>query len=399
MAHLQESVDRIVRNTRDRLPALLDRMVARTRAEIPFYASADGPDSADLRGTMQLNVDYVLSGLLDGDGDGAEVGDLAAPMATGRLRATQGAPLVEMLASYRFGFTEVWLELVDVARATPGISDAVLVELAGKMFELHRRYADASVNGYRDEYREIVRTTEREHTALVEAVLAESSSKGVLWEAAHSLRLPLEGIFLVVTAEALELGHDPLPRVEPALSALDVSSVWRLQPDQSVGVLSLRRDGQAAIVLDTLARRALSRVGVSPMFTQLRQASRGLTLARLAMEHQRPGAGVEQFRDSPLSMLVASAPGAAIEAARSVLGQLLTLREDDRDLLLSTLLAWLDADGSANAAAAALYCHPNTVRYRLRRIEDATDRSLSAPAQVAEIVTAVRAWCELPHHD
>jgi DNA-binding PucR family transcriptional regulator len=117
------------------------------------------------------------------------------------------------------------------------------------------------------------------------------------------------------------------------------------------------------------------------------------------MEHQRPGAGVEQFRDSPLSMLVASAPVAAIQAARSVLGQLLTLREDDRDLLLSTLLAWLDADGSANAAASALYCHPNTVRYRLRRIEDATNRSLSAPAQLAEIVTAVRAWCELPHHD
>jgi DNA-binding PucR family transcriptional regulator len=98
-------------------------------------------------------------------------------------------------------------------------------------------------------------------------------------------------------------------------------------------------------------------------------------------------------------MLVASAPGAAIEAARSVLGGLLTLREDDRDLLLSTLLAWLDADGSANAAGAALFCHPNTVRYRLRRIEEATGRSLAAPAQLAELVAAVRAWSELPHPD
>jgi DNA-binding PucR family transcriptional regulator len=98
-------------------------------------------------------------------------------------------------------------------------------------------------------------------------------------------------------------------------------------------------------------------------------------------------------------MLVASAPGAAIEAARSVLGGLLALREDDRELLLSTLLTWLDERGSANAAASVLFCHPNTVRYRLRRIEDTTNRSLSAPAELAELVTAVRAWSELPHHE
>ena len=68
---------------------------------------------------------------------------------------------------------------------------------------------------------------------------------------------------------------------------------------------------------------------------------------------------------------------------------MLELRDEDRDLLISTLLAWLDADGSANAAGAALFCHPNTVRYRLRRIEEATGRSLSAPMQLAELVTAV----------
>ncbi|MBV9315066.1 MAG: helix-turn-helix domain-containing protein [Pseudonocardia sp.] len=151
-------------------------------------------------------------------------------------------------------------------------------------------------------------------------------------------------------------------------------------------------------MLDTLTRHALARIGVSPVFTQLRQATRGLQLARLALEHQQPGTGVEQFRDSPLSMLVASAPDAAIEAARSVLGSLLELREEDRDLLIGTLLTWLDVNGSANAAGAALFCHPNTVRYRLRRIEETTGHSLSAPTQLAELVTAVRAWSELPHH-
>jgi sugar diacid utilization regulator len=344
---------------------------------------------------MALNVEYVLSGLPDGEV--GEDSDFAGPTATGRLRATQGAPLVEMLASYRLGFNEVWRELVDVARSLPQVSETVLVELAGQMFELHRRYADASVSGYRDEYREIVRAIEREHSALVEAVLAESTSKGSLWEAARALRLPLEGHFLVVAAEAVELGQDPLPRVEPMLSAVDVSSVWRLQPDQTVGVLSLRRARQADNVLELLTQRSLARIGLSPVFTELNQANRALTMARLALEHQPSGARVEQFRDSPLSMVLASAPSAAIRAARVVLGDLLIMRDDDRDLLMGTLLTWLDLDGSAAATGAALFCHPNTVRYRLRRIEETTNHSLTAPAQLAELVTAVRAWSELPH--
>ena len=60
-------------------------------------------------------------------------------------------------------------------------------------------------------------------------------------------------------------------------------------------------------------------------------------------------------------------------------------------------MTWLDADGSANAAGAALFCQFNTVRYRLRRLEETTSHSLTAPTQLAELVTAVRAWSEQPH--
>jgi hypothetical protein len=394
MAQPPGIVVRIVQGTRERMPALLDRMVTHIQHDVPFYASRDVVGADRLRESLRHNVDYVLSGLL-----GEDVSDTSAPMATGRERASQGAPLVEMLAAYRLGFAAMWTELVEVAHGLPGDTDGVLVGLAGELLAVHGRYADASVEGYRDEYREKVRLDQREHSALVEAVLAGATSKESLWEVAQALRLPLEGRFLVVVAEAVELGHDPLARAEPALSALDVSSVWRLLPEQTVGVLALRRGSQAASVLDMLAQHAIARIGVSPMFAQLRQASRALQLARLALDHQQPGISVEQFRDSPLSMLVASAPDAAIETARTVLGGLLELRTDDLELLITTFSTWLDAEGSANAAGAALFCHPNTVRYRLRRLEETTGRSLGSPTQLAELVTAVRAWSELPHPD
>jgi DNA-binding PucR family transcriptional regulator len=80
-----------------------------------------------------------------------------------------------------------------------------------------------------------------------------------------------------------------------------------------------------------------------------------------------------------------------------VLGGLLELPEEELDLLLGTFEAWVRASGSANVAGAELFCHPNTVRYRMRRIEAGTGRVLANPGDVAELVTAVRAWRELPH--
>jgi DNA-binding PucR family transcriptional regulator len=200
----------------------------------------------------------------------------------------------------------------------------------------------------------------------------------------------------VIAAET-ELGHDPIPRAESALAVIDVRSVWRLDAEVSLGVLSLPDRSRNGAVLGVLGRHATRRIGASPVFAELHQAGWGLQLARLALGSHTGGAGVTQFRDSPIDLLVAAAPHAALEAARSVLGSLLGLPADELELLLGTFEAWVRANGSATAAGAELYCHPNTVRYRLRRIESATGRTLANPGEVAELVTAVRAWRELPH--
>ena len=340
---------------------------------------------------MDANVGYILDSL-----SGTAMANLSAPHATGRTRAAQGVPLAEMLTAYRVGVAEVWSALVDAARAMPGVRADDVIDLAGAVFAVQNTYSDAALDAYRDEARELLRTRERERAALVEVILAGSAAKGALWEVASALRLPLDGAFLVVAAET-ELGHDPFPRVESALAVLDVRSVWRLDADVSLGVLSLADRARNGAVLSVLDRHASGPVGASPVFAELHQAGWGLQLARLALGSQHGGSGVTQFRDSPIDLLVAAAPHAALEAARAVLGSLLALPEEELELLLGTFEAWVRASGSATAAGAELYCHPNTVRYRLRRIESATGRTLAHPGETAEIVTAVRAWRELPH--
>jgi DNA-binding PucR family transcriptional regulator len=90
-------------------------------------------------------------------------------------------------------------------------------------------------------------------------------------------------------------------------------------------------------------------------------------------------------------VLVASAPEASAQLAHHVLRPVLDLPADDRDVLLSTLNAWFDCGGSTDSTAARLFCHPNTVRHRLRRVSEALGRSLRDPADIAELGAALRA--------
>jgi DNA-binding PucR family transcriptional regulator len=55
------------------------------------------------------------------------------------------------------------------------------------------------------------------------------------------------------------------------------------------------------------------------------------------------------------------------------------------------LQAWFDAGGSAVETGKRIYCHPNTVRYRLRRLQEHTGRSLDDPKAVAELLAALDA--------
>lgn len=97
------------------------------------------------------------------------------------------------------------------------------------------------------------------------------------------------------------------------------------------------------------------------------------------------------FNPSPLAALMVCEPAEGKRLAGEVLGPVLGLPSEDRAMLLETLYAYLDLGGSAERAAEILYCHPNTVRYRLRRLQELTGRSLSDPHGIAELAAAAYA--------
>lgn len=179
-----------------------------------------------------------------------------------------------------------------------------------------------------------------------------------------------------MTAEALTVGDPPLPGLDSQLRALDVGSAWRAHPSSETGVLSCPQRQPVERILDAVRAVATGRVGVSPLYDRLDQTSRALRYAQVAAQSLSPGsAAVRQLDDTPLTELV---------------------MHNLDTTLLATARAWLGAHGSAAEAGRALYCHQNTVRYRMHRLEEFLRGPLDDPRIVAELSMALDAVGTFP---
>jgi hypothetical protein len=371
-----------------RLPDLVDRVVQRVLAEIEFYRGGDVVGLDDLRESVRGNLESMAGQLTT-----EQPPDLSAPRATGRLRARQGVPLADILHAYRIGFTELWEAIVQEARRGARTPSEMLVDAASGVWWLIGEYTQELTVAYREAAAELLLARARERSALVEALFTGGiPDRDTLWEAAKLLRLPWEGVFVVVAAETSGLAQEGLPDAEAFLAGRGIGSAWQLHPDTQMGVVSLRHRDTLRLLLELLGRGVRARAGVSPVYHSLGDTPRALHYARLVLASQPAGSRVvAQFEQTPLRVLAAAAPDAAAELARTVLGGVLDLPAQERSSLLGTLQAWFDAGGSAVETGKRIYCHPNTVRYRLRRLQEHTGRSLDDPRAVAELLAALDA--------
>ncbi|MFI1073584.1 PucR family transcriptional regulator [Streptomyces puniciscabiei] len=367
------------------------RMARRIRAEVTYYG-AQGPVALEeLTASCRRNTELVFGQLANGCTAGMDPAE-----ETGRRAAREGAPLGELLHAYRVGSEFLWSELAAEARAARAVTADTIVSLAA--WWVNEGLAAAASDAYRETASELLLQRDRERSVLVEALFTGVlTDRTTLWEAADALGLPTEGPFVVVAAAVPAPGREALPGIEPRLQAERIRSAWRLLPDLHIGVTAVRGpDGEDA-VLRVLGGFTPARVGISPAYDALRDTPRALRYARLALARLPAGApGLVRFDDSPLALLVAANVDDATRIADTVFARVLELPPEERHRLLDTLEQWYDSGGSAADTARRLYCHRNTVRYRLRRLEELTGRSLQDPRAVAEISVALHALRLLP---
>jgi hypothetical protein len=250
--------------------------------------------------------------------------------------------------------------------------------------------ATAVVAGYRDDQKRQLLAEGPQRLSLVDALLeGRVFDEWGLREVAGSLRLPINGPFVVIAAHVRTAGDEPLPEIESKLRSLDIFSAWRLLPDVQVGIVHVESDRKLDRVVALMSRMTIARVGVSAAFKDLRDTPRALHVARVMLHGPTDStSSVAVFDGSILATAAVSAPEAMIQTVAAALDGFGDLSDADREILFETFRVWQDNDASVRGAAEVLICHPNTVGHRLRRIEQHTGRSLSRPRDVAELCLA-----------
>jgi DNA-binding PucR family transcriptional regulator len=176
------------------------------------------------------------------------------------------------------------------------------------------------------------------------------------------------------------------------LSAVHPRCAAALVGDVAYGLVPISRDGggeQHAVriagdFLDRVGDRVRAVVGVG----QVAQDAAGMAAARASADRAlrvlRAGHGhrVARLADVQVEALVLELRD--LVAARGdrptgPVARLFAYDEEHNTSLVETLRAWLDAFGDVIAAAAAMYVHPNTFRYRLRRLTEVGGIDLTDP--------------------
>ncbi|WP_182378009.1 helix-turn-helix domain-containing protein [Nocardioides sp. WS12] len=360
------------------------RIAERLREEIPFYAGNPVLGFDEVVTSCTDNVRYIL-GKLAGD----EAVNLDSPRMTGAARAEQGAPYAAVLQAFRLGGRFLWETLVE--RADPEARDVLLLA-AADIWAVTDDLAASVTDAYRSALTDRARRDGQMRAVLVGSLLDGEGEDAPIGETAGLLDLGRGGEYVVVSAESPTPGAEGLPDVERVLRRSNVVSAWRLDHDHHEGVVGLRRGFGVDEVVEALAPLASGRVGVSRVLQRLEDAREGRRQARVACAAGTPGStAVVQFGDQPIAVLLASSPDQARALAEAVLAPVLALAPDDRAVMVDTARAWLEGGGSTSVAAKALHVHRNTVRYRVRRLEEVTGRDLARPVDAAELYVALEA--------
>ncbi|MUL44806.1 PucR family transcriptional regulator [Mycobacterium sp. CBMA293] len=360
-------------------------VVSSVRSNVEFYKVNDVVPDADLLESTTDNIRFIFESLTAG-----QAFDTSPAADTGARRAAAGVPLPAVMAAYRVAVHTLWDTMVEIADSHREISREALLQATSLMWQAQDVYTDAMADAFRRQAVQMAIDDEAERSALTEALLqARLSDDRSLWEVAQLLRLPQKGPFVVIAAICPQVGKQALPGITAMLRSVDVFSAWRLLPDIQVGIAHVPSKTERSAMLELLNRVAVGRIGISPQFDDLADTSEALRYARVASTTQAGAlVGTTVFEDSLLAVAAVSAPEVTAKVAQIVLGAFDDLGPDERDVLVDTFRRWVQNKGSMATTAEQLYCHPNTVRYRLHRIEERTGRSLSVPNELAELCLA-----------
>ena len=365
------------------LPSLRDEILAVIALEVPEYAR---PLEGSFGRGIRLGVEEALRQFArvvadpeSGRGQSREV-----YLGLGRGEMREGRSLDSLQAAYRVGARVAWRRLSQVGLRA-GLEPDALCVLADAIFAYIDELAADSVEGYAQAQQAAAGERERRRRRALAALLGDDFDLDDLRAAA---------------AEAGWTGWEASMHV--ALLACEVRDLdpiaRRLPPDALFGTYDelgciVVRDpagpGRPAEVARACAGRAAALGPAQP----IPRAATSWTRAKSALAAVRAGALPQEFcvvdgHLAAIALFEAREPLRELAARR--LAPLEPLSPTARDRMLATLRAYLDQRGNAPAMAEALHVHPQTVRYRLKKLRELFGDELDEPDARFELEAALR---------
>jgi SAM-dependent methyltransferase len=374
------------------LPRLADETIAAIAVEVPEYARAmEGEFGRLVRLGVEVAFNRFIDLVVDPQADIAIARETYVRLGRGEFRA--GRSLDVLLAAYRVGARLAWRRFVEAGSAA-GLAPEVIYDLGEAIFAYIDELSAESADGYAEEQSEAAGESQRRRRRLVR-LLAQDPPAGQ--EAIRTAALAA-GWTLPRAVAALVAGDGA--QSEDGADALATRLARRLAGEAIGGAAG----GHACVFVpdpDAPGRRRQLAAALGPepaalgptvppaaAATSVRRAAAAL---RLAAEGRLPADGLLEADRHLAALLLNADRELAADLARSRLAPLEELARGPRARLTETLHAWLDRPGQVQAVAEVLGVHPQTVRYRVRRLRELFGDALDDPERRFELSLALRA--------
>ncbi|MGH3516829.1 MAG: PucR family transcriptional regulator [Haloechinothrix sp.] len=375
----------------DQADAIADDITLTLLERDPYWSEQGAERQADLRASTRQHIRRgirAMAGIPDPDQPATDVW-----RETGRLRAQQGVPMDRVLNAYTQGTRTLWEALLRQRWDNKLDIEERLLLLAGQKLWAALDVQNAIfVDSYRRETARLQRRNlQLQQNFLDGLVEGRGADPEFAREAREELGLGPEEAVVCVVAPFDGPLDEPLRAPEDRLERMGVSSHWHVRGGNYFGLV---RSGTLSVeqLVQVLQPCAAGRVGLAPCLEGLTGFATAYQLASRAAESLRRGTQrLVSVADLIPEVLLAGSPEVIPVLVAETVGPLLHQPEQQAEMLLDTLAALLAHDGSPTHAAEALFCHRNTVIYRMKQIESLTGRSLQSPRDKFELTLGLLA--------
>jgi hypothetical protein len=370
---------------------IADEIAEASMREVPAFGAMDDLGlREEIRALAAQHVRAFTLAARTGMPPPAEV--LAAARERAVMRARQMVPLSAMLQSHLIAQRIISAALTNSADHDAA-SRGIALELIARTFDYNIAVTSATAEAYLDIVQGDMLDLNAARRAVIDAAVAGAAGLPELTRRAAALGFAPDrrcALAIIRLAENADGIGDVARVIARATGRAERTAFVILHDEEILAVLDAHGSRRAAVVLNEAVRAVASRglrphAGIGRAFIGLAEIQASYRDAQRAVRHandDRPVVSPEDLRlFDELTVARDDAADLIPVAVRT------TLTQPETRLSLD---AYVDANLNVAEAAARLNLHPNSLRYRLRRISELTGLDPTRMSDLLELLAASR---------